>query len=228
MWKQVLDDNIFASDFESMHEGCEFTDSIVNAITDIGAECMRHQYFASIHTEPCNSLELIQLGLKDEILLNIKNQNAILNDLWLVPTHLSRSHWILFIVLIQSQRILILDSESSGSHVQDHLRVQCLWNVFFIACFKWGVSHDSKYFYNLLMFIKSQTLIVWPSFYFRFSWVWFRTLLFANLAFQWSGESGLSFILKMFPSKDLEAMIVACLCACGSLQCAVLMNRHLN
>lgn len=141
MWKQVLDDNIFASDFESMHEGCEFTDSIVNAITDIGAECMRHQYFASIHTEPCNSLELIQLGLEDEILLNIKNQKAILNDLWLVPTHLSRSHWILFIVLIQSQRILILDSESSDSHCSGSFKGTVFMKCFFYCMFQMrGVS----------------------------------------------------------------------------------------
>ena len=58
-------------------------------------------------------------------------------DLWLIPCHINRNHWILFVVFVGKRKILILDSLDRSGVVEgqkkEYLKVSVCFLQFFFA-----------------------------------------------------------------------------------------------
>lgn len=93
---------------------------------------------ASILTLESLGLECASMG-STFLLERAETKFFLYNDLWLVPSHSDRNHWILFIVLVKRKMILILNSMrkfSISKNILEQLQVIIIFysNKHLIAC----------------------------------------------------------------------------------------------
>lgn len=112
--------------FDCLKPGFDFFDTIVDTLMRIAAKCMEEKFFASVYVVGSNFIEMVMMGLEEGLLSSLIREKGFRNDLWLVPSHVSRSHWILFVVVFRKKLILVLDSSSVQYDVSNHLQVQYL------------------------------------------------------------------------------------------------------
>lgn len=93
--------------------------------------------WANIFTLPCHALENITFGV-DSFLTDVAESPILFNDLWIIPSHVGRNHWVLFLALLREKIILILDplyqQGTISNNVQEHLQVTSHQNCFCICC----------------------------------------------------------------------------------------------
>jgi len=125
-------------DLQSMKVGCDFTDNIVDSLIRLAAKCMAEIFSARVYCLPSTTIEYSTLKLECfpfcNVLKQVKEDQAYFKDIWLVPCNVSRSHWLLFVVLIKKRRILVLDSSSHPYNVNPQLQVQYSLKIFFFKC----------------------------------------------------------------------------------------------
>ncbi|KAK3930925.1 Sentrin-specific protease 2 [Frankliniella fusca] len=124
---------------------------------DIGVEYMEsHDYFVNnfLISEgnircleaDCLAIETAAMGLQS-IVDRSKEDDLLFNDLWLVPTHVRRNHWILFTVLIRAKKIIILDSLYQGGSIDpailEHVQIlRLLISNSYSQCFQKHINWD--------------------------------------------------------------------------------------
>lgn len=92
---------------------------------------------ASVHLIPGTILESIsfvgrETDMGEESLMMKMVSGAIMfKDVWLVPSHINRNHWVLFLILIRRKYIIVLDSmhgnKALPQDVRNHLQVTFAW-----------------------------------------------------------------------------------------------------
>ncbi|KAK3916264.1 Sentrin-specific protease [Frankliniella fusca] len=117
--------NLKENDFDSFDRWLNdyIIDSFLQVITD---PSVLKEPEACINTISCLALENMTMGL-DSVFIKASNSDMLFNDIWLVPSHVRRNHWILFLVLIKTKKIIILDSlprkDEPCNDVIEHLQI---------------------------------------------------------------------------------------------------------
>jgi hypothetical protein len=132
-------------DFVSLGAKGWFTDLIIDCFLNI---CIQEWVDeASILRIDCGALEGVGDGMPN-ILDRAEKRSMLFNDLWLVPTRINRNHWILFVVVVKTKKIIVLnplyEGKDLGPSLLQHLQV--LYYVFILFLCKLTV--EAKYFRN--------------------------------------------------------------------------------
>lgn len=122
-------------DFDSLGANGWLTDLVIDCSLSLFIkECMDDQE-ASILRIDCHSLEGASDGLHT-ILERAEKRSMLFNDLWLVPTRINRNHWILFVIVVKSKKVIVLnplyEGNNLGASLLEHLQV--LYDVFLFLC----------------------------------------------------------------------------------------------
>ncbi|KAK3916578.1 Ubiquitin-like-specific protease 1 [Frankliniella fusca] len=123
----VMGYNITAWDINTLAPGQWLTDAVIDsfvALTSDSTSLCEPQ--AAIFVLDSLAIENATMGLQS-IFKKAQNDQILFNDVWLVPTHVHRNHWILIVVLIKAKTIIVLDPLYSGSlistAVEEHVQI---------------------------------------------------------------------------------------------------------
>ncbi|XP_026286678.1 sentrin-specific protease 2-like [Frankliniella occidentalis] len=114
------------ADFESLKAHEFLNDSIIDVFSTLIMADTENCY-AEIETIPSVALQNTAIGMKC-YMEDIVNSTLILNDLLIVLSNISLSHWVSFLVLTKLKCILVLDplyskKQSLGPNVMEHLQI---------------------------------------------------------------------------------------------------------
>ncbi|KAK3931742.1 Polyprotein of EF-Ts, chloroplastic [Frankliniella fusca] len=125
---------IWASSFDSLQPKTFLNDKIFDRFCkEVNAE--KNEPFAQIFMLSCQDTEAVVEFHFTEVLHRVTASRACFNDLWIVPIHIDRNHWMLFVVLIAKKTILVLDPLRRKPGPQNkcmtsHLKVRLHFNIF--------------------------------------------------------------------------------------------------
>ncbi|KAE8741321.1 hypothetical protein FOCC_FOCC013142 [Frankliniella occidentalis] len=107
-------------DWLSLSPSTYLNDSIIDIFLKIVTSDELIAKDASVKLASCLALENISMGLVG-LFSRVKKDNWILSDIWIIPTHIRRIHWILLLVLIKQKKIVILNSMPSDTPSHEEL-----------------------------------------------------------------------------------------------------------
>ena len=113
-------------DFKSLYPKQYLTDDIVTVFCEMAVNVVKD---ARITLLPCSSLEFTLLIGDQTYIQMAREKSMVFSDMWIVPSHVNRSHWVLFIVLPTKKRIIMLDSTAHkergiNPEAKEHLKVR--------------------------------------------------------------------------------------------------------
>lgn len=115
----VMGFHLQEADFISLQSSNWLTDQILDCFL---ALCVKKYSDpeASIARMGCCDLSSISKGLHN-IIQRVEQKFMLFNDLWLVPTLIKGNHWILFVVIVKTKKIIILNSMYEGKELSSSL-----------------------------------------------------------------------------------------------------------